>query len=348
MKKRVLIISTQLSGGCFQYANSIIKNWDGDVEVVLPKKGRESNDVTPDWPLLFYGYNSIVRFTSFLYSLLRILVGILCGRYSSLVLFGITKWDYYYIKLWSLFKLNSYTVIHDGKMHEGETNTQFQKDMIEIMNRSTHLIFLSEYVKELVKENYGLDKPYHIVPHGLIDYGNIEKREQPDVPTLLFLGRVTKYKGIDTLLSALQMVPEDCYKKLIIAGRWASNMQVPKRTEKIEIINKHLTNDEILKYIRQSDVMVFPYKEATQSGVATLALNYLKPSIATSVGAFREQFTDQSAVFVEPQDSTALANAIETICKDRNLRIQMVDAIIKEKEKFQWTAIAKNLAEYTN
>lgn len=344
--KKLLVISTQLRGGCFQYANSIIKNWKGDLEVVLPQKGREDESIVPDWSIKYAGYNIVVRLLSFFYSLIRISVGLVFKRYNALFLFGITRWDYYYLKLWKLSKLESFTVIHDGKMHDGEGCEQFQKAMIEIMKMSTHLIYLSEYVKNMVKENYNINKPFHIAPHGLIDYGRIPYHEQRIKPIILFLGRVSKYKGIDTLLDAMQKVSSNCYSQLIIAGRWEDNMDVAPSSDNIVIVNKYLSSNEILHYLEYCDLMVFPYREATQSGVATLALNYLKPSIVTSVGGFKEQFTDNSAVFIKPNDPVVLSNAITSLSTDINKRELMVESIRQEKERFEWAAIASDLYQY--
>ena len=345
-EKKILIISTQLRGGCFQYANNIISNWKDKCEIVLPDQGREEETVTPEWTIKYYGHNQIIRLFSFLYSILRIAYGLLLGRYQALVLFGLSQWDYYYLKLWNITKLKSFAVIHDGKMHDGESSEQLQKQIVAMMEMSTHLIFLSEYVRQLVKDTFNIDKSYHIAPHGLIDYGYTQPREQPDKPVLLFLGRVSQYKGIDMLLEAMRSVPEDIYSKLVIAGRWEENLKVIDTTDKIHVINKFLTTDEILKCLDQSDVMLFPYNEATQSGVATLALNYLKPSIVTEVGAFKEQFTAQSAMFIPPHNPNVFAQAIIELCNNVSKRDAMVEVIKQEKKNFDWEKISNDLLAY--
>lgn len=344
--KKILVISTQLAGGCFQYTNRIIINWKERCEFVMPDKGLEDETVTPDWYIKYYGHNKLIRIFSFLSSVLRICYGLLLGKYEALVLFGLSQWDYYYLKLWHLTNLKSFAVIHDGKMHDGEFCNLQQKRMVDIMNMSTNLIFLSEYVKNLVRENFNIHKPSHIAPHGLINYGEIQYRQQRAIPNILFLGRVSKYKGVDTLLDAMRLVPSECYSKLIIAGRWENNINIIPSTEKVEIINKYLSYEEILYYLESNDIMVFPYREATQSGVATLALNYLKPSIVTNVGAFKEQFTDYSAVFIEPDNPTELARAITDLCHDLARRNIMIESIKKEKSQFEWQSIAEDLERY--
>ena len=90
--KKILVISTQLAGGCFQYANSIISNWKDRYEIVMPDSGVEDKTVIPDWTIKYYGHYQIVRLFSFFYSLLRIACGLLLGRYEALVLFGVSQW----------------------------------------------------------------------------------------------------------------------------------------------------------------------------------------------------------------------------------------------------------------
>lgn len=342
-KKKLLIISTQLGGGCFHYANGIIRYASEEAEIVLPDILAENNGgIRASWTICFYNHNAAVRLISFLYSICRILIGLLMRRYSVLMLFGLTKWDYYYMRLWKISRLPSYVVIHDGKMHCGEENEQQQKLMIQIMKGATHLIFLSNYVRNLVKDNFGIDKPYIIAPHGLIDYGGLPEHRKSLKPTLLFVGRISKYKGVELLLDAIKQVPAEMYEKLIIAGKWAYNAPIDYNHEKISIIDKWLSGDEILEYIAQSDIIVFPYIEATQSGVATLAINYEKPSIVTKVGAFAEQFTDETAIFINP-DSAELAKAITSLLSSPAKYERMKNALKKHKEKYSWKTIAANL-----
>lgn len=144
----------------------------------------------------------------------------------------------------------------------------------------------------------------------------------------------------------MEKVDEGAYEKLIIAGKWDDGAQVPASTDKIEIINKFLSTDEIREVIGRADVMVLPYREASQSGVASLALNYQKPSVVTEVGAFREQFTDKSALFVPPCDPGRLADALMRLCGDLTLRRKMADAMGQERGKFEWAYIAHKLETY--
>lgn len=342
-ERKLLILSTQVAGGCFQYSNEIIARWPGKKELVMAAKTAELHTLTPDWSVKYWGYPVYMRAASLALTVMKIFFGIIQGRYSGIVLFGTTKWERAILGIWKTSGLPSFTVIHDGVMHKGEKNAVQQKLLIQLMKMSSHLIFLSRYVKELTKEELGIDKPSIIAPHGLIDYGKLPPLKKSEKPMLLFFGRISKYKGVELLLEAIKKVPDELYDKLIVAGKWLYPNATDCNTDKVIIVDKKLSADEITHCIALSDILILPYIEATQSGVATLAINYLIPSIATEVGAFREQLNDNTTVFVHP-DAAELAAAITGLLKNPERLESMKEALKRLRAEYSWERIAENLA----
>lgn len=346
MKSKLLVVSLHLSGGCFQYSNEVISRLNLDKEIYIPSKCLEPINFKHYKMLRFYGYHTLLRWLSLFFFLVQIYIGAKLGRYHALLLCGFTSWDYYIMKVWAKTNRKSFYIVHDGKLHLGEANDKNQRQLTYIMSQATSLIFLSNYVRQLVVDNYGIDKPSHIAPHGLINYGSLPQIvKDSSKPILLFIGRVSKYKGVDLLLKAIKNVPDNLYDKLIVAGKWSYENSIEYDPEKVNIIDKWLSNEEILQYIALSDIMVFPYLEATQSGVATLAINYLCPSIVTDVGAFKEQFNDRSAVFVQP-DSGELAKAMIDLLQHLERLAPMRFALQQQKREYSWEQIANNLTDY--
>ncbi len=346
MKSKLLVVSLHLSGGCFQYSNELISRLKLDKVIYIPDKCLEPIHLKNYKTLRFYGYSTLLRWISLFFFLVRIYVGAKWGRYHALLLCGFTSWDYYIMKVWAKTNRKSFYIVHDGKLHLGESNDKNQRQLTYIMSHATSLIFLSNYVRQLVVDNYGIDKPSHIAPHGLINYGPLPLVvKDPSNPILLFVGRVSEYKGVDLLLEAIKQVPDNLYDKLIIAGKWSYENSIEYDPEKVKIIDKWLSNEEILQYIALSDIMIFPYREATQSGVATLAVNYLRPSIVTDVGAFKEQFNTQSAVFIRP-DPGELAKATIDLLQHLERLVPMRLALQQQKKEYSWEQIANNLTDY--
>ena len=344
-KKKLLVVSMHLGGGCFHYSNEIMSRMHIDRDLYIPEITCEKHSLTDYKTLKFYGYNNIRRYLSLFVFLIKIFWKGIIGRYNALLLFGYTSWDYYFVRVWKLTGRKVYFVVHDGKLHIGEENDLNQSRLLYIMKQAHNLIFLSEYVRNMIRLSYGIDKPYHIAPHGLIDYGAADSVDHKK-PVLLFLGRISRYKGIELLIDSLKYIP-DVYEKLIIAGKW--EYAVPDISDRrIEIVDKWLSEDEIVDFISKADIMLFPYIEATQSGVATLAINYLKPVVAFNVGAFKEQFDNTSALLIDTVDAESFADGITRLCVDEGMRVSMKSAMRKLREKYSWDCIASDLIEYIN
>ena len=54
------------------------------------------------------------------------------------------------------------------------------------------------------------------------------------------------------------------------------------------LVNRYVPNEEIGVYFSAADVVVLPYLEATQSGVAQIAFAFERPVITTKVGGLAE------------------------------------------------------------
>ena len=96
------------------------------------------------------------------------------------------------------------------------------------------------------------------------------------------------------LLQAINTLPEDSFSKLIIAGKSSyqydtSNLKESIR-KKIEIIDAFLSQQEIITLFNQSHILIMPYLEASQSGVAAVGIANAMPTICTDVGGLKEQF----------------------------------------------------------
>ena len=350
--ERILIISLHLAGGCYYYSNHIFSHFKGSHDVVIPDITCESGNMDGTKTVKYFGYNPIIRYVSLLWLLIRLLILGFAGYYKGLVLSGFTSWDIYICRVWKFTGRPLFYVVHDGKMHTGEAVTKNQKRLIECMKLATNLIFLSEYVRMCVYTNFGISKPYSIVPHGLISYGDIPKQKKTLLPTFLFLGRGSWYKGLDILMDAIEKVDDNVYSKLIIAGELSSDiksiikLKAIHKSSKYEIIDKWLDLEEIKTLIGLSDIMLFPYREASQSGAIMLALQYEIPHIISNVGALAEQTDPSCAVIIDDMSAEKLADAISKLCMNQRTLQNMHRECAKIKEKYSWETIAEDFERY--
>jgi glycosyltransferase involved in cell wall biosynthesis len=109
--------------------------------------------------------------------------------------------------------------------------------------------------------------------------------------------------------------------------------------------NAYVPNDEMARYFSACDVVVMPYLEATQSGVAQLAIGFEKPMIATSVGGMAETIHDgQTGLIVPPSDVAALSAAILRYFNE-NLAEPFAANIRSDKDRGSWMPLVHLIEE---
>lgn len=207
-------------------------------------------------------------------------------------------------------------------------------------------------------------KPFSQNPHPLYDnFGEKIPGEEairqlnldPSVHYLLFFGFIRKYKGLDLLLEAF--ADERLRKfqlKLIVAGEYYEDSKlyldlISKLNLQNHVILKtdFIPEDDVKKYFSAADVIVQPYRSATQSGVTQIAYQFNKPMIVTNVGGLPELVPNgKVGLCVEPTPK-AIADAILNFYAN-NLSKQFEEGIQEERKRFSWRTFAGNLLALMN
>ena len=118
--------------------------------------------------------------------------------------------------------------------------------------------------------------------------------------------------------------------------------------ERLGIANDVLWHDRFIRdedvkyYFSASDVLLQPYKSATQSGVTQIAYQFGTPVIVTNVGGLSEIVTDGQTGFVVEPDALSITRAIEKMYENHLLQ-QMAENMISEKHRFSWDYFAEQL-----
>lgn len=137
-------------------------------------------------------------------------------------------------------------------------------------------------------------------------------------PVLLFFGLVRPYKGLADLLYALAQVRQVLPVHLLVAGEFWENITVYQQlvnvlglSSAVRFYNRYISDEEVPFFFAAADVVVLPYRQASQSAAAALAQALRRPVIATRVGGLPEMIVDgQTGLLVPPGDPQALADAI--------------------------------------
>lgn len=143
---------------------------------------------------------------------------------------------------------------------------------------------------------------------------------------LLFFGYVRKYKGLDLLIDALaDLIKKDSSYKLLAAGEfyddekfYTDKVKSLKLDLHVKLLNEFIPNEEVEKYFVPSDLVVLPYRSATQSGILNLAYGFLKPVLVTNVGGLAE-FVDngKTGYVIKPDSQEDLVNGIINFFEQR-------------------------------
>ena len=165
----------------------------------------------------------------------------------------------------------------------------------------------------------------------------------PDKKVLLFFGFVRPYKGLEYLLTAMPRVLAEIDAHLLIVGEfWTPESHCRACIndlgigENVTIVNRYVPNEEVHIFFAAADVVVLPYTEATQSGVAQIAFGFERPVITTDVGGLSEVVRHgETGLLVPPGQSEPLAEAIKSFFR-ADLGDSFAANIHKERERFSW------------
>lgn len=146
-------------------------------------------------------------------------------------------------------------------------------------------------------------------------------------PIVLFFGTWTKYKGIDVLLDAFDLVRSECPDaRLVLAGGVGADIDLPHLLARAEEIGNvdarpgYVAVQNIPEIVGSARMVVTPYIRASQSGVAHLAYTFGRPVIATDVGDLSEVVRDkETGLLVESENPQQLASAILALLDDAQL-----------------------------
>lgn len=211
------------------------------------------------------------------------------------------------------------STIHDVEQHLGEKNKLITFLYNITIRRSNKIIVLSKKFINEVHLKYKIKlQDIIVIPHACFisylpgcytpDFQTIHKR-------ILFFGRIHPYKGLKILLQALQLVIQYIPDiELRIAGN--GNI-TPEESALIEQLRKNIdlhiewiADNEVSLLIKDVDMTVLPYIEASQSGVIPLSYSFGKMVIATNVGGLSEQIYDNTGLLIDPNNKEILADSI--------------------------------------
>jgi glycosyltransferase involved in cell wall biosynthesis len=215
--------------------------------------------------------------------------------------------------------------------------------------------------KSVLNDISGFDneKPRIYHPHPLYDnFGEGVSKEEAcrrlsldeKTPYMLFFGFIRDYKGLDLLLEALaSSTLSGLNVRLLIAGEFYGNEEkymdiIRNRNldDKVVLRTSFIPNTEVYLYFSACDLVVQPYRHATQSGVTQIAYHFGKPIITTNVGGLAEMIPDGKVGYVVSPDPESIAKAIYRFYHEKKAA-EFASNVLIERERFSWEGLLEEI-----
>ncbi len=246
--------------------------------------------------------------------------------------------------------------VHDPEPHSGERDWRSELARRVMFTRVARYIVHSRALAAPFGRRYGIH-PDQVATIPLGPYTIARAWAPPvaedDGPMVLFFGRVSPYKGLETLYGAAQQVAEQVPGvRIVVAGRPVRGYRPPSppvlpNNARVDVIDSYVPNHLMAALFHSASVVACPYVDATQSGVVLSAYAFGKPVVASRVGGLPEYIQDRmTGLLVPPGDRHALAEALVELLTDAPLRARLAASIAGLCETtLSWRSIADQTLE---
>ncbi|MEM3396655.1 MAG: glycogen synthase [Thermoplasmata archaeon] len=215
------------------------------------------------------------------------------------------------------------------------------------------IIAVSGEMKKDIQKVYGIPENRIVVIHNGIDIEKYRKRENEALlsnlgvkkPYILFVGRLTRQKGIFELVEAMKKVKDTL---VLVTGKpdtaeiEAELAAKLKGMENIIWLNRMLSEEEIIALYSSAQLFVCPSIYEPFGIINLEAMACGAPVVASAVGGIKEVIQEgKNGVLVEPGNVESLVEGIEKVLRDDEFRARLVAEGRKRAEEFAWERIAE-------
>jgi len=175
---------------------------------------------------------------------------------------------------------------------------------------------------------------------------------QNDEKLILFFGFIRSYKGLDLLIEAMSdPALRDLNVKLLIAGEfyedrkpYLDKIASIENGDRFILHTEFIGKESVKNYFCAADLIVQPYKSATQSGITQIAYHFGRPMLVTNVGGLAEIVTDKRVGYVTERTAGAIADAISDFYVNHREN-DFAKNVLADREKFSWKNFTNTIIE---
>ena len=211
-------------------------------------------------------------------------------------------------------------IVHDAEIHPGDVFPLLLTLQNALLRRADLAIVLTSHVGAGLQASGALPSR---LPMQLAKLPPLAL-EQPAPPEphggprrVLCFGRLRTYKGLDLLAEALRLLGPlpDIEARVVGQGREGAALAALRALPGVTVENRWVPEGEVGAILNWADIVVLPYREASQSGIAPTALAAGRRVVATRVGGLAEQLAGEPLATLCEPNASSLAAALAGAAK---------------------------------
>ncbi|AAB90623.1 MULTISPECIES: glycosyltransferase family 4 protein [Archaeoglobus] len=205
----------------------------------------------------------------------------------------------------------------------------------KIFKRADAIVCVSNYEKNLVLKNFKVaeDRTY-VIPNGINldefkDIEKIKRNKESWKKTILYVGRVEKYKGLDYVVKSLKHLPDNF--TLEVVGKGSYKSKIVEMAKKLDVIDRirfyqDLSRKELIDRYAKADVLVLLSKHEAYGIVVAEALAAKTPCIVANTSALSEWIDNKNVFGIDyPINVSELARLIERVSNVKAGDMKLLD-----------------------
>lgn len=242
------------------------------------------------------------------------------------------------MKILKKINKNLYYTVHNFFPHNN-VDKKIENRYLKLYKCIPNLLVHTFETKDKL-EKYNIKNKIIKINHGVF-YSDIRITEKKDLKMIGMIGTISEYKGVEDAIRMLSYLPDKNYY-LYVAGkgkeeyinslnRKAENLGIKNR---VIIENRYLTLEEIVKLTKKSSVILMPYKNIEQSGVALTSIGLGTPIIGYNIGGLKDLIIDgYNGFLVEKDDYKKMSKKLELIIEDYQV---FQENTLESSKKLSW------------
>ena len=210
-----------------------------------------------------------------------------------------------------------------------------------------HVVVPTESIREMLAKNYGIERGVSVVPTpvDLVKFQDIQPEKirasfgLEGKEVLLFVGRLSREKGLDMLLQAFILIQElRPGVRLLLLGRGPYEEALKAKQAKLGLKNLVIfagavPHEEVPGYYAAADLFVFPSTTETQGLVIIEAMAAGLPVVAVRAPGAVDVLTEGGGVLTENK-SEAFAREVVDILADSGRQKELRDEALRAVERY--------------